>query len=586
MELILSVMKNTPKTANVRSFYADSSTEYSLIPMPEGIGNISGEDASRGFGKNWSWTLSYPNNFTRWNSYEEKRNLVTKVDYLRPGSANYPAKVDYSYDSLGRPITRADYYNTPNPDISHSYSYNERSELTADAMTTGHSHSYSYDNIGNRVSAQESSHIAQHYSSNVDNQYSSITSEGGEAFLPEYDADGNQSKIRSSTGEWQVLYDANNRPIRFSQGSSKIECLYDYKGRRIAKKTYKDDSLVSSQCFVYDRYLQIAELDGTHATASQPPVLRKSYLWDPSEPEASRVLAQTLYNENGDYIEELYFCHDAQKNTTSLFGILGGRRALYEYGAYGLPLKSEGNAAESNPFRYSSEYHDTELGLIYYNYRHYNPSDGRWLTRDPIQEDGGLNLYGYTDNSPLIWFDYLGTDKRPAPRDPQGGRIPPASRPQTHFPKAPKPSEIAISSPLPNGVAGVVGGGIQIAGDIIGVVNLSIGNTFFEATMECRNKCLDYIIKEKLTAGCSCCSCAFHITAIALGQLKVLNYDLYSVDIYPTVDCEAEGWLPRVGLYLEEDDDDPLRDERKKRKTVTDPYTGKLMGIQSNSFNV
>ncbi|MZX02228.1 hypothetical protein GUA89_26885, partial [Escherichia coli] len=54
-------------------------------------------------------------------------------------------------------------------------------------------------------------------------------------------------------------------------------------------------------------------------------------------------------------------------NTTALFGIKAGRRALYEYGPYGNVLKMEGNAAEINPFRFSSEYFDEETGLVQYN---------------------------------------------------------------------------------------------------------------------------------------------------------------------------------------------------------------------------
>ncbi len=41
----------------------------------------------------------------------------------------------------------------------------------------------------------------------------------------------------------------------------------------------------------------------------------------------------------------------------------------------------------------------SQLALIYYNYRHYNPADGRWINRDPIAEEGGLNLYGFVANS-------------------------------------------------------------------------------------------------------------------------------------------------------------------------------------------
>ena len=57
----------------------------------------------------------------------------------------------------------------------------------------------------------------------------------------------------------------------------------------------------------------------------------------------------SVFDETGTYVEDLYYTHDALKNTTALFGIKAGRRALYEYGPYGNVLKMEGNAAEINP---------------------------------------------------------------------------------------------------------------------------------------------------------------------------------------------------------------------------------------------
>ena len=68
----------------------------------------------------------------------------------------------------------------------------------------------------------------------------------------------------------------------------------------------------------------------------------------------------------------------------------------------------EGNAAEDNPFRFSSEYADDELGLVYYNYRYYNPQNGRWISRDPMMERLQENLYGYVGNSATIFIDFLG----------------------------------------------------------------------------------------------------------------------------------------------------------------------------------
>ncbi len=47
-------------------------------------------------------------------------------------------------------------------------------------------------------------------------------------------------------------------------------------------------------------------------------------------------------------------------------------------------------------------------GVRYYGLRYYNPSMGRWLSRDPIGENGGRNLYGFVSNSPLVYYDARG----------------------------------------------------------------------------------------------------------------------------------------------------------------------------------
>ena len=54
--------------------------------------------------------------------------------------------------------------------------------------------------------------------------------------------------------------------------------------------------------------------------------------------------------------------------------------------------------------------HDEEPALVYYNYRYYNPKDGRWINRDPIAEQGGWNLYGFVDNGVVFSIDYLGKE--------------------------------------------------------------------------------------------------------------------------------------------------------------------------------
>jgi len=57
--------------------------------------------------------------------------------------------------------------------------------------------------------------------------------------------------------------------------------------------------------------------------------------------------------------------------------------------------------ANACPFRFSTKYQDDETDLLYYGYRYYNASTGRWLSRDPIEEAGGSNLYSFVADDPL-----------------------------------------------------------------------------------------------------------------------------------------------------------------------------------------
>lgn len=64
--------------------------------------------------------------------------------------------------------------------------------------------------------------------------------------------------------------------------------------------------------------------------------------------------------------------------------------------------------AKANPFRFSTKYQDDETDLLYYGYRYYNASTGRWLSRDPIEERGGKNLYGFARNDAIDHWDRFG----------------------------------------------------------------------------------------------------------------------------------------------------------------------------------
>jgi RHS repeat-associated protein len=82
--------------------------------------------------------------------------------------------------------------------------------------------------------------------------------------------------------------------------------------------------------------------------------------------------------------------------------------ARYEYGPFGEPLRLTGAAAGSNPFRISTKRTEDGTGLVLYEYRACSPALGRWLSRDPIKEKGGRNLYGFVHNDPTSAVDRLG----------------------------------------------------------------------------------------------------------------------------------------------------------------------------------
>ncbi|HON07759.1 MAG TPA: RHS repeat-associated core domain-containing protein, partial [Verrucomicrobiota bacterium] len=71
-------------------------------------------------------------------------------------------------------------------------------------------------------------------------------------------------------------------------------------------------------------------------------------------------------------------------------------------------IRVSGLFAKSNPLRWSTKFTDEESGLVYYGRRYYNPSLGRWISRDPMEEDGGVNLYGFVGNQTTIAIDTLG----------------------------------------------------------------------------------------------------------------------------------------------------------------------------------
>ena len=103
-----------------------------------------------------------------------------------------------------------------------------------------------------------------------------------------------------------------------------------------------------------------------------------------------------------------YYHDDANGNVTALVNGSGTVVAKYLYDSFGNTLGMWGSLAAGNTYRFSSKEMDVRTGQYYYGYRWYDPNLQRWLNRDPIQEAGGINLYGYVGNNPEDFVDPYG----------------------------------------------------------------------------------------------------------------------------------------------------------------------------------
>jgi RHS repeat-associated protein len=76
------------------------------------------------------------------------------------------------------------------------------------------------------------------------------------------------------------------------------------------------------------------------------------------------------------------------------------------YTHFSLQPKNRGPATKNRIL--STKYLDDTTGWYYYGFRYYSPELGRWPSRDPIEEEGGINLYGWCANDGIDKNDYLG----------------------------------------------------------------------------------------------------------------------------------------------------------------------------------
>ena len=168
----------------------------------------------------------------------------------------------------------------------------------------------------------------------------------------------------------------------------------------------------SSRRYLYDGWNLVAEFNAPGGTSLG--TLVRTYTWgldlmhSLSGSGGVGALLQIADHASGKIFLPTY---DGNGNVAALLNASTGTAgAIYEYSPYGEPLRVQVNDAvlADQPFRFSTKFTDVETGLVYYGHRYYQPRTGRFLNRDPIEESGGLNLYGFCGNNGVNRWDVLG----------------------------------------------------------------------------------------------------------------------------------------------------------------------------------
>ena len=338
-----------------------------------------------------------------------RRNLVTRRDYFFGGQSIYWYSTEY--DLLNRPTNATD-----SVSLVREWLYNRRSELAAATVGTDR-YGYAYDSIGNRLWSAANA-VTNSYTANSLNQYTAVSAGAN----PVYDADGNMT----GDGTFAYAYDAENRLVSVTSavetnGAIRVLNAYDHRNRRIRKTVQRLNSSIApppsppvgihewetqeTHTFVWDgnniALEKVEFADGTTRTFE--------YFWgaDKSGTEQGAGGVEGLLAVSVDGVFYIP-CYDHNGNIILYVSETGSIAAQYTYDPYGNIVDSSGNLADVFSFGFSTQYHDRETGMVGYKRRFYRPDLGRWLNRDPIEEEGGENLYAFCANNPILYYDILG----------------------------------------------------------------------------------------------------------------------------------------------------------------------------------
>ncbi len=300
----------------------------------------------------------------------------------------YGSYTDYQYNDPLKRLTEIINKTSSGTVIDgHAFIYNNLDLIETETIETG----TSLDSFTAGLTTYDYNNLNQLLNSTNPNQ--SFT----------YDDDGNMTQGYTPEGyQFTATYDAENRleTLQYTDTSvtpniiRKTEYYYSGTGllARIVKKN--DGTTASDTRYVRAGFLPVQERDGNNS------VIRE-YTWGLNIGGGIGGLLN-LKQDGQDYS----YLYDGKGNVMALIDSDQQVVTSYRYDEFGKPIKKAGSLDQ--PYRFSTKQYDEPTGLSIYPFRFYNPAIGKWMTRDPLGEAGGINLYNFTSNNPVNIVDPLG----------------------------------------------------------------------------------------------------------------------------------------------------------------------------------
>jgi RHS repeat-associated protein len=328
-------------------------------------------------------------------------DALNRLTRVRVGAQTYA----YTYPGASPLVQRLD---RPNGSFT-TYQYDGLNRLTAlsNRRSTGeviNEFLYAYNAQDLRASETVSNSLAltftnQHVTYDY-NRLNQVLTSAPPSQVFAYDDDGNMTRGFTPEGNpFSASYDAENRlkTITVTNNgtvSARIEYLYAWNSILAQAKREQPGQGTNQVRNVRDGYLQIQERETGNS------VIRE-YAWGLNKGGGIGGLISLKQDGQG-----YSYVYDGKGNVAAVLDVSQAPAAAYGYDASGVILSSTGSLDQ--PFRFSTKVYDSQTGLLDFGYRRYSPPLGVWLSRDPLEELEGPNLYGFVGANPVNAVDPLG----------------------------------------------------------------------------------------------------------------------------------------------------------------------------------